>query len=112
MSVRKIITKDERYVIIVEESQRYNEYYVYETFDNYDIEPIMDKDATTFFHTCIKEGFKHQVSISVKSDGCCNMNSMVDGVQTHFCNKSQIDSYYGMINNCYEDARERFQFDE
>ncbi len=110
--MRKIITKDQRYVIIVEEANNYNEYYVFETFDNYDIEPIMDKDASAFFHTCIKEDFKYQVNMGIKSDGCCNMNSMADNVQTHFCNKDHIDSYYGMINTCYEDARERFQFED
>ena len=110
--MRKIITEDQRYVIIVDENRLFNEYYVYETFDNYDIEPIMDKDASIFFHTCIKEDFRHQVGISVKSDGCANMNSMTDNVMTHFCNKSHIDSYYGMINICYEDARECFEFED
>lgn len=110
--MRKIITKDQRFVIIVEESNLFNEYYVFETFDNYDIEPIMDKEAGAFFNTCIKEDFPYQVNISVKSDGCANMNSMADNVQTHFCNKGHIDSYYGMINTCYEDARERFQFED
>lgn len=110
--MRKIITKDQRFVIIVEENNLFNEYYVFETFDNYDIEPIMDKEAGAFFNTCIKEDFPYQVNMSVKSDGCANMNSMADNVQTHFCKKSHIDSYYGMINTCYEDARERFQFED
>ena len=107
--MKKLHTNDDHYVIIKDDYSHYNEYYVYER-GQFEVDQNIDEDASDFRFKMIKEDQQPQVTISVKWDGCANMNSMADGVMTHFCEKDDIFSYYGMILMCYDDARNDFNF--
>lgn len=110
MGIKKIVTKDRNYVIIVSVQDMHNVYFAYETFNQDGIEPLIDLSAEQFHVACKVEDHTHQVELSIDWDGCCDMNSMADGVKTHFCEMSNIDSYYGMITTCYGDAQKTFDF--
>jgi len=105
----KIVTKDERYVIIVEEKSAVNEYYIFETQDLI-VEDNMEKEASDFYNKMLKEDQKASIYMSVKWDGCANMDAKEDNVLIHFCEQSHIDSFYGMLSACYKDAEKRFDF--
>lgn len=110
--MEKLNIENENYYIIFEEHQHFIQFHVYEkeNFESQLINDFEDISANDFYHRALKEDVKSQVDISVKWDGCVNMNPMVDGVMVHFCDKSDIEEFHKMILACYNHAESVFDF--
>lgn len=107
--MNKIVTKDGRYVILIEEESQYNEYYIFETFDSI-VSQYIGEDALEFYQIMQDRRKKPSIEFVVKSDGFSNMDGCADNTFITFRDKTEIDSFYGMISTCYKDAQNRFKF--
>lgn len=103
-------TADNRYVMVALKKDNVIDYEVFDIYDNFNVAEYKDCDVATFVKKMAEWKISPNVELSVKWDGCCDMNGMADNVLTHFCSMEAIESYNQMIKTCYKDADKVFSF--